>query len=153
MPMRWGMLCNECLKRLTWRFVSKDSKGHLLTINAEVTSDGKKTPKVVQEKERNQKKNTQSSWGKCWQFPSFLQGQGGLSSAGRKSTDETAMYILPYFFPSIILLSSDLVKHPTLVVSSDRSLQLCWLEYVNQVQMKHIHWEFNFCAHLWLSNI
>lgn len=57
------MLCNECLKRLIWRFVSKDFKGHLLTINVKVTSDEKNKPKkrkVVQEKERNQKKNTQS---------------------------------------------------------------------------------------------
>lgn len=98
-------------------------------------------------KERNQKKNSESSWGKRWQTPSS-QGQGGLSSSGWESADETAMYILPCFFPSTILLSSDLVKHPTLVVSSYHSLPLYWLKYINQVQMKHIHWAFNFCAHL-----
>lgn len=69
-------------------------------------------------------------------------------SPGWESAGETAMYILPCFFPSTILLSSYLVKHPTLFVSSYHSLQLCWLKYVNQVQMKHIHWAFNFCAHL-----
>lgn len=42
MLMRRGVLCNECLKRLTWRFVSKDFKRHLLNKNVKVTSDEKK---------------------------------------------------------------------------------------------------------------
>lgn len=101
------MLCNECLKSVTWRFVSKDYKRHLLTINVKVTSDEKKALKWCKRR-REIKTKTQSLAGEnADRFPPPKDKEVSPVQAGKVQIDSNVYFamLFPQHYTFIIRLS------------------------------------------------
>lgn len=159
MPMKWGVLQNRCWEKLMWRSTRRFcSWQHILTVNVKVNFWQKIKTKVVQEKERKKNQNTQWLAGRSSDsFQTSLLRCREMCLQCRQEKWRWWQWLIfcHAFFPARYFYYHHTQTNILLLLFPHQHIldYFCWLEYVNQVQMKHIHWLFNFCTHLQLPNV